>query len=362
MEQATESSSRPRRGARAPQPRVVRTVDHVDPETFHREIRPACEPLLIKGLVGGWPIVQAARTGDDVLIANLAARASDEPCAISIGAPEIEGRFHYTADALELNFQRAQSTFPELLELLQHEAVLECPRALAGQGLAADRCLPGFSRSHPNPLLPPAIPPRLWIGNAARVATHNDELENIACLAAGHRRFTLFPPEAVSDLYMGPFELTPGGTPISMVHVTAPDFERYPRYAQALELAQVAEMEPGDALYVPYQWYHHVEAFDPINILINYWWDPARQDLGSPWDALLHGIIALRGLPPDQRRAWKAAFDHYVFLENGDPAAHLPQAARGLLGRDTPDYIDQLRRELLNNLDPNTQTRKGPLA
>lgn len=356
---ATDPIASPRRAAG---PRPVRTINPIDAEAFHREIRPAGEPVLIKGLVAEWPMVRAAQAGTGVLLANLGARASAEPIAISIGDPEIEGRFHYTADALALNFERVQSTLPEFLALLESEAQLQQPRALAGQGLAADRCLPGFSRSHPNPLLPSAVPPRMWIGNAARVATHNDELENLACLAAGRRRFTLFPPDAVGDLCMGPFELTPGGTPISMVHVDAPDLETYPRFAQALEVAQVAEMEPADALYVPYQWYHHVEALDRFNILINYWWDPARQDLGSPWDALLHGIIALRGLPADQRRAWRAAFDHYVFLMNGDPGAHLPEAAKGLLGSDAPDYIEQLKRDLRANLDPHNAARRGPLA
>lgn len=343
-------------------PHPVRLVSGIEAETFHREIRPAGEPVLFKGLVADWPIVRAAQAGTGVLLTNLAARASGEPIMISIGDPAIEGRFHYTPDVLALNFARAQSTLSDFLALLDHESRLENPRALAGQGLAADRCLPGFSSSHPNPLLPPAVPPRMWIGNAAKVATHNDELENVACVAAGRRRFTLFPPEAIGSLYMGPFELTPGGTPISMVHVDAPDLERYPRFARALDAAHVAEMEPGDGLYIPYQWYHHVEALDPVSILVNYWWDPARQDLGSPWDALLHGIIALRGLPADQRRAWKAAFDHYVFLTNGDPAKHLPEVAKGLLGSLNPECLDQLKRDLRDNLDPVNYARKGPLA
>lgn len=345
-----------------PLPRPVRTIDPVDAATFHHEIRPAGQPVLIKGLVAGWPVVGAAKAGRGALLSYLGALASEQPVTYSIGAPEIEGRFHYREGARELNFTREQASLPQFLHLLDREAALEQPRALAGQGLAPHRCLPGFHPANPLPLLPPAILPRMWLGNAARVATHNDELENIACCAAGRRRFTLFPPEAVGDLYMGPFELTPGGTPISMVHVTAPDLDRYPRYADALEVAQVAEMEPGDALYVPYQWYHHVESLEPVNLLINYWWDPARQDLGSPWDALLHGMIALRGLPPDQRRAWKAAFDHYVFLTNGDPGAHLPAAARGVLGNDSPEYIARLKADLRANLDPASQGKLGPLG
>ena len=126
------------------------------------------------------------------------------------------------------------------------------------------------------PLVPAAAKPRLWIGNAAKVATHNDPIENVAVVAAGRRRFTLFPPSAEPDLYMGPHDPTPAGARISMVHVTAPDFERFPRFASALEVAQVAELLPGDAIFIPRDWYHHVEALDRFNVLVNYWWDSSK--------------------------------------------------------------------------------------
>ena len=58
-----------------------------------------------------------------------------------------------------------------------------------------------------------------------------------------------------------------------MVHVTAPDFARFPRFAKALEVAQVAELSPGDAIFIPRDWFHHVEALDRFNVLVNYWWD-----------------------------------------------------------------------------------------
>ena len=206
------------------------------------------------------------------------------------------------------------------------------------------------------PLLPDDVAPRFWLGTPAIVATHNDTMENIACIAAGRRRFTIFPPEQVANLYMGPFHLTPAGTAVSMVHVTDPDLDRFPRFADALDAAQSAELEPGDVIYIPYGWYHHVEALSPLNLLVNYWWNPARRDVGSPWDALMHGMIALRQLPPDQRRAWRAMFDHYVFMSGGDPAAHLPKMFRGILGADSPADLNDMRRSIIAALDRQNQT------
>jgi oxalate decarboxylase/phosphoglucose isomerase-like protein (cupin superfamily) len=142
---------------------------------------------------------------------------------------------------------------------------------MAAQGMLAERYVPGFSQSHPMPLAPPNSEPRLWIGNASKVPTHNDLTNNVAIVAAGRRRFTLFPPDAEPDLYMGPDHPTPAGTPVSMAHVTAPDLTKFPRYAAALEVGPEAELRPGDAIFIPANWFHHVEALERFNMLVNYW-------------------------------------------------------------------------------------------
>jgi hypothetical protein len=322
----------------------------VTPEVFRQQIRPTGLPAVLKGVVADWPIVGVAQAGGAAAIDYLATMATGEPVPVVRAPTRVQGRLHYD-DALKgMNFARGAAPLDAFLKALHVEAAKATPDVLCVQGVIAPRHLPGFAETHPLALVPETATPRLWIGTAAKVATHNDPSENIACVAAGHRRFTLFSPDQIGDLYMGPFHPTPAGTPISMAHVTAPDFERFPRFAAALDAALVAELEPGDAIYIPYQWYHHVEALDGLNVLVNYWWDEARTDVGSPWDAMMHGMMTLRTLPADQRRAWKAMFEQYVFLENGDPAAHLPPHAHGVLSATTPQDIVQMRRALIANL------------
>lgn len=189
--------------------------------------------------------------------------------------PEEDGRFHYGPDRRSLNFIRGRGNIAGLIAGLIEQEAAERPYAVVAQGLLAERHVPGFARVHPMPFVPASAEPRLWIGNAAKVATHNDPVDNVAVVAAGRRCFTLFPPEAEPKLYMGPASPTPAGTPVSMVHVTAPDLDEFPLYADALESAQEAVLSPGDAIFIPKNWFHHVEALDRFNVLVNYWWDAA---------------------------------------------------------------------------------------
>lgn len=329
--------------------RGIQVWRHVTTETF-REIRAAGEPALLPGLVEHWPLVAAARQGDRACADYLRRFALPKPVQYARAGAEVEGRLHYGERLNGRNFRQETGTLAEFLDLLLAEADAARPDVVVLQGLAASDHLANFADANNVSLLPTSIIPRVWIGNAAKIATHHDPTENIACVAAGRRRFTLFSPEQVGNLYMGPFHPTPAGVQVSMAHVTAPDLDRYPRFAEALGQAQQAEIGPGDALYIPYHWYHHVEALDRFNVLVNYWWDAARTDIGSPWDAFLHGMISLRTLPPDQRRAWRAMFNHYVFLADGDPGAHLAPEARGILDAGSPRDIAQMRHNLLTNL------------
>src|SRR3546814_13531910 len=88
--------------------------------------------------------------------------------------------------------------------------------------------------------------------------------------------------------------------------------------------AEPATLAPGDAIYIPFHWWHGVDSLDRFNVFVNYWWNEARDDLGNPYDALIYGLYALRHLPADPRAVWRDVFDRYVFATDGDPVAQLP--------------------------------------
>lgn len=309
------------------------------------------EPFVLRGIAADWPIVAAAQGGDKAVLDYLRSMIGTGEIEFSFAAPEVRGRFHYAPDMRGFNFERRRLSLLGFLEVLAGELNATQPRAIAAQGLLADQAAPAFAVAHPLPLRPGTGEARLWIGNRARVAAHSDPADNIAYCAAGRRRFTLFAPEQIPNLYLGPFDPTPAGTPIAMTDPLAPDFDRYPRFAQAMDCALIADLVPGDAIYIPYGWYHHVEALSGVSMLVNYWWREPQLG-GSPWDVLLHAFLSIRSMGPNARRHWLAMLRHYAFEVDGDAGAHLPPHARGVLDARDPGALRAMHATLLRNLTP----------
>lgn len=312
-------------------------------------------PVIVKGVTNDWPLVRAGRDGTDAAIAYLKRFDTGRPLTAYVGPPEIEGRFHYDAAGTGLNFTSERATLGDFLDWLAAYADDPTPPALYVGSTDLDTYLPGFRAENELPLSPAmrAHDPlaSIWIGNRTIASAHHDVSNNVACPMVGRRRFTLFPPEQVANLYPGPLAPTPAGQVVSMVDFAAPDFERYPRFAEALERAEVAEVEPGDVLIYPALWWHHVEALDAFNVMVNYWWDAVPGFVDTPMTTLLHAILSLRDRPESEKRAWAALFEYYVFGPAERPASHLAEAARGPLAPLTPPEARQLRAELLHRLN-----------
>jgi hypothetical protein len=322
----------------------------VDRRRFEAEVRPAARPVVLRGIARDWPAVVAAGESAAAGVGYLKRFSRPAPVPAILGEPGIAGRFFYTPDLKALNFVRGQTPLDPFLDRLLRDRAHAEPYAMAIQSVPLPELLPGFAEANGCALVPDGVVPRMWLGNAIRVATHYDLMENVGVVVLGRRRFTLFPPEQIANLYMGPLELTPAGTPVSLVDPDAPDLERFPRFAAALRTAQSATLAPGDGIYIPFHWWHAVESLGPVNAFVNYWWNPAPVGLGNPYDVLLHALVAIAALPANQRAAYRAVFDHLVFRPDGAPAAHLPDDVKGVLGPLDPGTAARIRATVVDSL------------
>jgi hypothetical protein len=310
----------------------------------------ATEPYVLRGIAASWPYVRAARESQQAASRYLCRFYTGEPVVAYLGPPEIRGRYGYTPDLAGFKFASMNARLDLVLEELDdHRNDAEPPACYVGS-TAVDRYLPGFRGENDLDLGQRDPLVSIWIGNRTRIAAHYDFPDNVAVVAAGRRRFTLFPPGQLANLYVGPLDFTPAGQAVSLVDFHEPDLERHPRFAEALRHAQVAELEPGDAIFIPSMWWHHVEALEAYNTLVNYWWTRTPRWMGTPSTALQHAILSIRALPPEQRAAWQEAFRHYVFEADGQEAAHIPEHARRILAPLDDDSGPALRAQIAKRM------------
>jgi Cupin-like domain len=236
------------------------------------------QPLVLRGYVDHWPAVAEARRSPEALCRYLLRFDRGTPADTVLMPPEARGRLFYSPDMQGFNFARSKRTVAAVIEQVARYSQFPVAPAVAMQSALLADVLPGFAEENRAPFIDAGVAPRLWLGNEVVTPAHFDESHNVACVVSGRRRFTLFPPGQVANLYLGPLDFAPTPTPISLVSFRSPDFARFPRFKQALEHALVAELEPGDALYIPSLWWHHVESIGVLNAMVNYWWTAPAAD------------------------------------------------------------------------------------
>ncbi len=319
------------------------------------ELLEAGQPAILKGVARDWPLVRAGLESPERAIEYLEGFCATRPATLFVGAPEIQGRFFYNADVSGFNFESARVPLADCLQRLRATYRDATTPALYVGSTDVDLFLPGLRAENDLVLEHPMFERKptvsIWIGNRTVATAHFDQSHNMACCMVGRRRFTLFPPRAVHSLYPGPLDPTPGGQVVSMVDFAAPDFERFPRFREALEIGEVAELEPGDVLFYPALWWHHVEALDAFNAMINYWWNTAPTFLDSPQVTLMHALLSLRDRSEAEKSAWREMFDYYVFGPADRAGQHLPERARGNLGPLDDNKARRLRAWLLTRLN-----------
>jgi hypothetical protein len=315
------------------------------------EVLRSDEPIVLKNLVAHWPIVKQAKISNEAAAQYLLQFYRGLEVLEVQGDAALKGRFGYTADFGKLNCVAARKSFVQVLDDIFSAAQRISPPLCYMGTTSLNALLPGFSEANGLDLRAQNASAFMWMGNRSCVPAHYDLPDNLACNVVGRRRFTLFPPEQLDNLYIGPLDFTPAGQAISLVDVRAPDYEKFPKYQIAERAALVAELDPGDALFLPSMWWHNVEGLDDWNVLVNYWWRQSHGYMCSPADVLDLALLTIRDLPPAQKQAWKHLLDYYVFNNTEEAVAHIPEQVRGSLGNIDDTIAGRIKAKILARLN-----------
>jgi len=335
----------------------VRVIEGVRPDQIpFDELFQSNQPIILRGLVSDWGLVKAGNVSPETAMDVLQSHNSGNPVGVYVAPPESKARFFYNDDCSGFNYASQHRELSDIFSQIRDNQNNPNHPYLYMNSLTLDNCFPGL-RDHndlafDHPLFTHNKPlSKVWVGTESIAAAHYDVPSNLACCVLGKRRFTLFPPEQIHNLYPGPLEPTPGGQVITMVDLKNPDFERFPRVRQALDAAVVVDLEPGDAVYYPSMWWHQVEALSPFNIMINFWWLTAPAYMGNPMDIVTHAMLGLRDRPEAEKQAWREVFEYYVFGSPETPREYLPPSAQGALADLDDNMVRRLRALVKNKLN-----------
>eukprot|EP01114_Cavostelium_apophysatum_P021938 TRINITY_DN7793_c0_g1_i1.p1 TRINITY_DN7793_c0_g1~~TRINITY_DN7793_c0_g1_i1.p1 ORF type:complete len:469 (+),score=79.24 TRINITY_DN7793_c0_g1_i1:50-1456(+) len=120
----------------------------------------------------------------------------------------------------------------------------------------------------------------VWFGAAGSTTqAHFDVYHNFYAQIYGRKRFILFAPSEHENLYIYPF-LHPAALQ-SQVNFDAPDYDVFPNFKRAKGFQAV--LGPGDVLYIPPLYFHHVTAVD-TSISVSIWTKfPEAKSVQSTW-------------------------------------------------------------------------------
>jgi hypothetical protein len=330
----------------------IRVIEGARPDTFPLgELLQSGKPAVLKGLESGWGLVRAGLESDAQARRYLASFYNGKPVDFSFGDPDVAGRPFYNDDFTKLNFTVRRERLDNILTEIESHLEDERPPTYYVASLVVDPCMPGFRKDNDLGFAAHGVnpPPSIWIGNRTTASCHYDAPNNIACVAVGRRRFTLFPPEQIFNLYPGPLDPSPGGQAVSIVDFAKPDFAR-----SRVSARWPRGRAPSSSRATRSRAEHVVASrrgLSAYNTLVNYWWMSMPSYVPTPMDTLYHAMWTLRDRPEREKQAWRNVFEYYVFGAPQGAGEHLPEQARGLLGPIDGRQARQLRAMLMSKLN-----------
>ncbi len=241
--------------------------DHIDRPTFDGVVRAARVPAIITGGMDQWAAVERWTTPDR--LAELLGEDTTVFCRKIVAdattyaedfIPYRAGDFlhevysigesdHYLTQALVfepigLLRKAIRSSFPGLLQVLEQDCAL--PPFIERRELAE-----GI----------------MWMGSGEQVTPlHYDPAENLNCTIMGRKRWILFPPSEARNLMVGG-NTGKDGMLSSLDDLTAGGVWRGGPVEEAYDI----ETAPGQILYMPAGWSHHVLSCREPSAAINFW-------------------------------------------------------------------------------------------
>ena len=252
---------------RFPEIEIQESTPSMDWKALHQQQH----PIIIRGLVEQWPAVSDSNTAWRDL-AKLKSRISDSVIVpVEVGNTYMDPNIRKAEvdlcsflDYIQIEKHSSKSTdsFPRVY-WAQHE-LSEVPE-MHKDVAVPDMCLTTGKGT--------LYRTNIWFGGTEGSVSpcHFDPYDNLLCQVLGSKEVTVFSPE-FGNTYLYPAVGTVQAN-TAMVDISNPDFDVHPLYREGLRVISEQNtqnedkkqqgargvLRPGDALYIPFKWWHYCE-------------------------------------------------------------------------------------------------------
>ncbi|XP_020290969.1 lysine-specific demethylase 8-like isoform X2 [Pseudomyrmex gracilis] len=114
----------------------------------------------------------------------------------------------------------------------------------------------------------PEVDVNAWFGPANTLSPlHFDPKHNLLSQVFGYKRVILYSPAETDNLYPYDTKLLNNTAQVDPVR---PDYDKWPNFRKANGMTFY--LKPGEMLYIPPKWWHHVTSLSP-SFSISFWWN-----------------------------------------------------------------------------------------
>lgn len=225
-------------------------------ESFYRDIFSPKRPAVLKGCISHWRALKLWKNLDYL---NKVAGSRTVPIEIGSRYTEEDWTQHLV-NFSEFVQKHISMKSEKIGYLAQHQLFEQIPE------LKDDFAIPEYCNFSENEEAEqPDI--NVWFGPGGTVSPlHFDPKNNLLCQVFGYKRVILYHPDDSANLYPYDTRLLNN---TAQVDPTNPDYEKWPRFSQAKGM--MCYLKPGEMLYIPPKWWHHVTALTP-SFSISFWW------------------------------------------------------------------------------------------
>ncbi|XP_072399897.1 lysine-specific demethylase 8 isoform X1 [Diabrotica undecimpunctata] len=234
--------------------RLVESVECPSLQEFIEQYFFAQVPVKIKGCLNHWP---ASKKWTD--LNYLLEIAGDRTVPIEVGSQYTHENWSQKLMTLkDFVTKHYLSEDGNIGYLAQHNLFEQIPK------LKDDICIPEYCGMSVNDADPDI---NAWFGPKGTVSPlHTDPSNNLLAQVYGTKQVILFAPSDTQYLYPHEEKLLNNTAQVNPVQ---PDLEEHPQFTKATMFKCL--LEPGEMLFIPEKWWHHVTALDK-SFSVSFWW------------------------------------------------------------------------------------------